>query len=67
MIIYLSIVITIILLSLICDCLINKVNYNDVQDYSLTKLVSIVIAVVSCIYFIIYGILSLIWWLVLNG
>ena len=67
MIIYLSIIMTIILLSLICDCLINKINYNDDQDYALTKLVSVVIAVVSGIYFIIYGILSLIWWLVLNG
>lgn len=65
MIIYLSIVLTTIILSFLADWFINKVN--DDQDYSLTKVVSVVIAVVSCIYFIIYGILSLIWWLVLNG
>ena len=65
MIIYLSIVITTILLSFLIDCLIN--NVNDDQDYSLTKVVSVVIAVVSCLYFIVYGTLSLIWWLVLRG
>lgn len=65
MIIYLSIIITTIILSFLIDCLINKVN-ND-QDYSLTKVVSVIIGAVSCIYFIIYGILSLIWWFVIYG
>ena len=65
MIIYLSIIITTIILSFLIDCLINKVN--DDQDYSLTKVVSVVIAVVSCLYFAVYGTLSLILWLVLNG
>ena len=65
MIIYLSIVLTTIVLSFLVDWFINKVN--DDQDYSLTKVVSVVIAVVSFIYFIIYGILSLTWWVVLNG
>ena len=65
MIIYLSIVLTTIVLSFLVDWFMNKVN--DDQDYSLTKVVSVVIAVVSCIYFIIYGILSLTWWVIFNG
>lgn len=65
MIIYLSIILTAILLSFLVDCFINKVN--DDQDYSLTKIVSVVVVAVSCLYFIIYGVLSLIWLVVLNG
>lgn len=65
MIIYLSIVLTTIIIAFSLECFINKVN--DDQDYSLTKLVSTVVIIVSLLYGAVYGVLRLIWWLVIRG
>lgn len=65
MIIYLSIILTTIIIAVLLDCFINKVN--DDQDYSLTKVISTVVILVSLLYGAVYGVLKLIWWLVLRG